>query len=256
MQKYRIPLLINDRVDVAVAVGAEDVHLGQDSMHISDARKVLGDEVIIDVTCCNMEEAENAFQHGADYLSIDTMFPMSTNKVDRTSSPCVRLDSLESYTEKSRHEIDNRYCRHPKYSRIHCCSRSGHPCRSHWKYQYLKRATSPPSNLLIDAPPYKTLRHRRGKRYSRLATPSICHSLRKRIDSAYTAFYSRSPRTTPLPTDVSTLISQVPSITRKHALANPLCHNMTNLVVQNFAANVCLATGSSPCAKKISFLQP
>jgi thiamine-phosphate diphosphorylase/hydroxyethylthiazole kinase len=75
---------------------------------------------------------------------------------------------------------------------------------------------------------------------------SAARELRKRIDSASTTFYSRSPHTTPLPVDPSAFVSQVPSITRKHALANPLCHNMTNLVVQNFAANVCLATGSSP----------
>jgi thiamine-phosphate diphosphorylase len=174
-RKYRIPLLINDRVDVAVAAGAEGVHLGQDDMHISDARKILGDEAIIGVTCCNMEEAENAFQHGADYLGIGTMFPTST-KQGRSNQLSLCLDPLESYTEESRHEIDNRHCRHPSYSRIHCCSRSGHPCRSHWKYQYLKRATSPPSNLLIDAPPCKTLRHRRGKRHSRLARPSIRRS--------------------------------------------------------------------------------
>lgn len=75
---------------------------------------------------------------------------------------------------------------------------------------------------------------------------SAARELRKRIDSAYTTFYSRSLQTTPLPITLSILISQVPSVTRKHVLTNPLCHNMTNLVVQNFAANVCLATGSSP----------
>jgi len=75
---------------------------------------------------------------------------------------------------------------------------------------------------------------------------SAARELRKRIDSAYSTFYSRSPQTTPLPIDLSTLVSQVPFVTRKHVLTNPLCHNMTNLVVQNFAANVCLATGSSP----------
>ena len=78
--KHRIPLLINDRVDVALASGAEGVHIGQDDMHISDARKILGDHAIIGVTCCNMKEAENAFQHGADYLGIGTMFPTPTKE--------------------------------------------------------------------------------------------------------------------------------------------------------------------------------
>jgi thiamine-phosphate diphosphorylase / hydroxyethylthiazole kinase len=75
---------------------------------------------------------------------------------------------------------------------------------------------------------------------------SAARELRSRIDNAYTTFYSPTPPNTPQPTSLSTLLSQVPAITRKHVLANPLCHNMTNLVVQNFAANVCLATGSSP----------
>jgi thiamine-phosphate diphosphorylase/hydroxyethylthiazole kinase len=87
-QKSRIPLLINDRVDVAVAVGAEGVHLGQDDIHISDTRKVLDDEAIIGVTCCNMKEAENAFQRGADYLGIGTMLPTSTKQC-RSNQPSL-----------------------------------------------------------------------------------------------------------------------------------------------------------------------
>jgi thiamine-phosphate diphosphorylase/hydroxyethylthiazole kinase len=78
--RYCIPLLVNDRVDVALAAGVEGVHLGQDDIHISDARKILGDEAIIGVICCNIEEAENAFQHGADYLGIGTMFPTPTKQ--------------------------------------------------------------------------------------------------------------------------------------------------------------------------------
>jgi thiamine-phosphate diphosphorylase/hydroxyethylthiazole kinase len=75
---------------------------------------------------------------------------------------------------------------------------------------------------------------------------SAARELRTRIDNAYTTFYSPTPPKNPPTTNLSTLLSQVPAVTRKHVLANPLCHNMTGLVVQNFAANVCLATGSSP----------
>ena len=87
-RKHRVLLLINDRVDVALASGAEGVHIGQDDMHISDARKILGDQAVIGVTCCNMEEAENAFQHGADYLGISTMFPTPTKEGRSISQPC------------------------------------------------------------------------------------------------------------------------------------------------------------------------
>jgi thiamine-phosphate diphosphorylase/hydroxyethylthiazole kinase len=75
---------------------------------------------------------------------------------------------------------------------------------------------------------------------------SAARDLRTRIDSAYTIFYSPTPANSAPTTNLSTLLSQVPDIARKHVQSNPLCHNMTNLVVQNFAANVGLATGSSP----------
>src|SRR5277367_3876265 len=180
-RKYRIPLLVNDRVDVALAAGAEGVHLGQDDIHISDARKILGDEAIIGVTCCNMEEAESAFQHGADYLGIGTMF-LTPTKVGRISSLCM-LDVLERCTD--RHEINNRDRRHPSNPRIHCCSRSGHPCSSYWKHQYLKRATSPPSNLLIDAPTATPCSARSPAPAARWAAPSRATSpCTKRISSS------------------------------------------------------------------------
>ena len=75
---------------------------------------------------------------------------------------------------------------------------------------------------------------------------TAARELRTRIDNAYTAFYSPTPPGAPLTTDLAILLSQIPGITRQHVRTNPLNHNMTNLVVQNFTANVCLATGSSP----------
>jgi thiamine-phosphate diphosphorylase / hydroxyethylthiazole kinase len=106
-----------------------------------------------------------------------------------------------------------------------------------------KRATSPPSNLLIDTPHAKLFGIAVVSAIVASPDPqSAARELRKRIDSAYTAFYSCSLQTTPLPIDVSTLHLPSPSVTRKHVLTNPFYHNTTNLVVQNFAANVCLAT--------------
>jgi len=104
-RKHRVPLVINDRVDVALTVGAEGVHLGQDDMHISEARNILGDHAIIGVTCCNMEEAENAFQHGADYLGIGTMFPTPTKQgVLRRLS---RLTPLALHDDNSNQQTRN-----------------------------------------------------------------------------------------------------------------------------------------------------
>ena len=70
--------------------------------------------------------------------------------------------------------------------------------------------------------------------------------LRDKVDSACQTFYSPAPPGVTATKDVASLAGVVPAIIKKHVGTNPLCHNMTNLVVQNFVANVCLATGSSP----------
>lgn len=77
-QKHNVPLLINDRLDVCLAVGAEGVHIGQDDMSIAEARKLLPETAIIGVTASSIEEAENAINSGADYLGIGTMFATPT----------------------------------------------------------------------------------------------------------------------------------------------------------------------------------
>jgi len=107
-KKHHIPLLINDRVDVALAAGAEGVHIGQDDMGASleskqlfllslegchnllidliltkytdlgTARQLMGPNAIIGVTCSSLEEAYAATTGGADYLGIGTMFATPT----------------------------------------------------------------------------------------------------------------------------------------------------------------------------------
>lgn len=73
-----IPLLINDRIDVALAVQCEGVHIGQDDMDVATARRLLGPDAIIGVTVSSVAEAIRACQEGADYLGIGTVFPTST----------------------------------------------------------------------------------------------------------------------------------------------------------------------------------
>ena len=77
-QRYGVPFLINDRVDVALAVGAEGVHLGQDDLDLESARRLLGPEAIIGATCSNVEEAHSAVTLGCNYLGIGTMFSTPT----------------------------------------------------------------------------------------------------------------------------------------------------------------------------------
>ena len=77
-QRYSIPLLINDRVDVALAIGAEGVHLGQDDMDMRTARQLMGHSAIIGISANSVRDAQVAVEEGADYLGIGAMFATPT----------------------------------------------------------------------------------------------------------------------------------------------------------------------------------
>lgn len=78
--EYNVPLIINDRVDIALAVGAWGVHLGQSDMPCTIARQVLGKDRIIGVSVHTLEEALEAEKDGADYLGCGAVFSTSTKK--------------------------------------------------------------------------------------------------------------------------------------------------------------------------------
>jgi len=71
---FNVPLIINDRLDIAMAVGAAGVHLGQDDLPCAAARKILGEDYIIGVSAHNPAEAKAALQSGADYLGCGAVF--------------------------------------------------------------------------------------------------------------------------------------------------------------------------------------
>jgi len=77
-KKYGVPLIIDDRVDVAIAAEAEGVHLGQSDMPVNLARKILGDEFIIGATAKTVPKALEAFENGADYLGVGAIYPTTT----------------------------------------------------------------------------------------------------------------------------------------------------------------------------------
>lgn len=77
-KKYGIPLIIDDRADVALAVDAEGVHVGQTDMPVSVARKLLGDEKIVGATAKTVPQAEEAYRQGADYLGVGAIYPTTT----------------------------------------------------------------------------------------------------------------------------------------------------------------------------------
>ena len=77
-KKYGVPLMVDDRIDVAMAIGAEGVHLGQSDMPVDIARKIVGDKMIIGATTKTVEQAKIAYEQGADYLGVGAIYPTTT----------------------------------------------------------------------------------------------------------------------------------------------------------------------------------
>lgn len=78
--EYKVPFVINDNIDVALAVDADGVHIGQDDMSVEEARKLLGEDKIIGVSAHNVNEALKAQRGGADYLGVGAVCATSTKK--------------------------------------------------------------------------------------------------------------------------------------------------------------------------------
>lgn len=76
--RYGIPLLINDRIDIALAVDSEGVHIGQDDMPADIAREIIGEDKILGVSASTVEEAKKAEIDSADYIGSGAVFPTAT----------------------------------------------------------------------------------------------------------------------------------------------------------------------------------
>lgn len=90
-RKYNVPLIIDDRVDVALAMDAEGVHVGQSDMPVATARRLLGKEKIIGATAKTVPQAMEAYAQGADYLGVGAIYPTTTKvKTVLTSTDTLR----------------------------------------------------------------------------------------------------------------------------------------------------------------------
>ena len=90
-KRYGVPLIIDDRLDIALAIGAEGVHLGQSDLPIDLARQLLGPDKIIGATAKTVPQALEAYQQGADYLGVGAIYPTTTKvKTVLTSTDTLR----------------------------------------------------------------------------------------------------------------------------------------------------------------------
>ncbi len=76
--RYHIPLIIDDRVDVALACGAAGVHVGQSDIPVAFARKLMGPDKIVGATAKTVPQALEAYEQGADYLGVGAIYPTTT----------------------------------------------------------------------------------------------------------------------------------------------------------------------------------
>ena len=91
--EFNVPLIIDDRVDVMLASGAEGVHVGADDMPVAKARELIGNEKILGATAKTVEAAKKAYKDGADYLGVGAIYP-TTTKVKTVLTSTGTLDAI------------------------------------------------------------------------------------------------------------------------------------------------------------------
>ncbi|MBE3569678.1 MAG: thiamine phosphate synthase [Bacillales bacterium] len=112
-EKYEIPLVINDRVDIALAAEADGVHVGQSDLPAAFVRKIVPPSMFVGVSCSTVEEAIEAEKQGADYLGVGAVFPTNSKKdaqrlekgmlesiVKSTSIPVVAIGGINQENVK------------------------------------------------------------------------------------------------------------------------------------------------------------
>ena len=90
-KRYNVPLIIDDRVDVALAINAEGVHVGASDMPVFMARKLMGENRIVGATAKTVSWAKEVYEQGADYLGVGAIYPTTTKvKTVQTSTDTLR----------------------------------------------------------------------------------------------------------------------------------------------------------------------
>ena len=93
--KYDVPLIINDRVDIALAIDADGVHVGQSDMPCDVTRRLIGEDKILGVSAATVDKAKKAQKDGADYIGTGAVFPTQT----KDDADSVTKDELKEIVE-------------------------------------------------------------------------------------------------------------------------------------------------------------
>ena len=233
-KQYKIPLLINDRVDVALAVGCEGVHLGQDDMNIVEARLLLGDDKIIGATVSSVEEARIAVERGADYLGIGTLYATQTKKNTKEIIGVNGIRQILSYLDQAGEKSKD----------VKTVCIGGVNANNVQRVIHQLYAPRSPSSKPKSIDGVAIVSAIMGAKDPKEASSNL-HKLIKSIPpfvkSTDPVFWLEKNED-----EIAALVKTADKATAAVHSKSPLSHNMTNLVVQNFAANVALAIGASP----------
>ncbi|ORY81579.1 THZ kinase [Protomyces lactucae-debilis] len=223
-KKHNVPFLINDRVDVALAVDADGVHVGQDDMPCTLVRQLLGQGKIIGVSCNTIEEAEKAVENGADYLGIGPVYDTSTKELTKPTLGVSGVQAILAHLETLDRQVGTVVIGGLNASNIdrvhHTSSTKGKRLDGVAVVSVLMTSSDPErvaaglKGLLTDEPAFK-----QAQKTSLLST-----------------------------TDLTAKTAAILSSIRQKS---PLIHHLTNNVVKNFSANVTLAIGASPIMSEI-----
>ncbi|KZT19913.1 Hydroxyethylthiazole kinase [Neolentinus lepideus HHB14362 ss-1] len=220
--KYNVPLIINDRIDIALAIRATGVHLGQTDMPVSVARSLLPAETIIGISCNNPEQVEKALNEGADYVGLGAVYGTATKDV---TGKITGPRNVGAMLEK----LDG--------SNVKAVVIGG--IKSSNVLRTLHGSVSTTGHVLDGVAVVSDI--------AASKTPKdAAHNLSS-IVKAFKHVSLPSSLATPFSTQVSSpLVEHAAAllyIVRKHG---PLIHQITNTVVTNQSANATLALGASP----------
>lgn len=217
-----IPLLINDRLDVALAVGCEGIHIGQDDIPLSTARSLLGPNAIIGVTANSVSEALESAQDGADYLGLGTVFATATKEDAKSIVGTAGVRSMLNALSERGYGNVGTVC----IGGINASNVQRVLYQSHGLEKGLDGVAVVSAIVAADDP------------------NAAAAQLKTLINEPPP--FARTPQPFKTTLRPAAIEEEAPMIVKKLGETKPLCHNMTNLVVQNIAANVAIAIGASP----------
>lgn len=233
-KKYNVPLLINDRVDVAIAAGCEGVHLGQDDMNIKEARRLLGDDKIIGATVSSIEEARVAVERGADYLGIGTLYATQTKK---NTKEIIGVNGIRGILSNLDEAGDK-----TKAVKTVCIGGVNASNVQRVIHQLCApRSPSSKPKTIDGVAIVSAIVGAKDPKEASLNLQKLIKSTPPFAASTDPVFWLEKNDD-----EIAALVKTADKVTAAVHIKSPLSHNMTNLVVQNFAANVALAIGASP----------